>query len=118
MSATSNKDTNESGRHHWVAQRVTAVVMVPLTVWFVFTVIGLSGSSYQEVVSHFDSSWRISLMAIFVACVFYHGYLGLQVVIEDYVADTSIRAWAVIAARYAAILFAVVGIVSALRIGV
>lgn len=117
MSATSNSQSDSTGRHHWVVQRATAVALVPLMIWFVFTVVSLAGSSYEQAVAHFSSSWRISLMVIFVAMVFYHGYLGLQVVIEDYIDDASLRTWMLIAVKALAILFAVTGIVSAIRIG-
>jgi len=109
---------NSSGRHHWIAQRVTAVALVPLMIWFLFTAVSLTGSSYEQAVLHFSSSWRISLMVIFVAVLFYHGYLGLQVVIEDYVADITVRHWLIVLVKFLAVLLAVTGIVSALRIGV
>lgn len=118
MSATPNSKSDSAGRHHWVVQRATAVALVPLMIWFVLTVVSLTGSSYDEVVAHFNSSWRISLMVIFVATVFYHGYLGLQVVVEDYISDTNVRMWMLVAVKFLAILFAVVGIVSTLRIGI
>lgn len=111
-------EANASGRHHWLVQRVTAVVLIPLLIWFVFTVVSLTGSDYQEVVTHFSSSWRISLMMILVAVVFYHGYLGLEVVLEDYVANQKYRMWFLLITKCAAILFAIVGLVSTLRIGV
>jgi len=107
-----------SGKHHWIAQRVTAIVLLPLSIWFLFTVIGLVGSSYEQAVMHFASSWRVSLMIIFVAVLFYHGYLGLQVVIEDYISDTAIRMWSITLVKCLAVLLAVTGIVSALRIGI
>ena len=88
-----------SGRHHWIVQRLSAIVLVPLTIWFVFTVIALSGASYEQAVAHFDSSIRVTLMILFVASIFYHGALGLEVVIEDYVADLRLRSILIMAVK-------------------
>ena len=74
----------EGVQHFWV-QRVSAVALVPLSLWFVFSVAQLPVESYGAV-KHWLSSPSVAvMMALFVATVFYHSMLGIQVVVEDYI---------------------------------
>jgi succinate dehydrogenase / fumarate reductase membrane anchor subunit len=80
----------KSGVHHFWVQRLTAIALIPLTLWFVFSVAQLAGADYGAVkwwVSH--PSVAVTL-ALFLAVSFYHAALGVQVVIEDYVGS---EAW-------------------------
>jgi len=75
----------KDGTGHWWAQRVTAVALVPLTLWFVISLLRLPGLDYETVhdwASVPDNGFLASLM---VAVTGYHSYLGTNVIIEDYV---------------------------------
>lgn len=78
-----------SARHgvsHWWFQRVTAVAMIPLIVWFVTSVISVMISpDINIVVGWFSSPINSLLMVLLFCAMFFHAKLGLQVVIEDYV---------------------------------
>lgn len=73
------------GLHHWIVQRITAIALIPLTIWFVVSLIQLSGSDYAQAVAFFKSPLNAVLMAGVIIAAFWHAALGLQVVIEDYV---------------------------------
>jgi succinate dehydrogenase / fumarate reductase membrane anchor subunit len=75
----------KEGTAHWWAQRVTAVALVPLTLWFVANVIALAGAPRIDVLAWLASPVAAVLMLLLVAAVFRHAQLGLQVVVEDYV---------------------------------
>jgi len=75
----------KEGVAHWWAQRTTAVALVPLSLWFVASVIALAGADYAGVVSWFKSPFNATLMILLIGATFYHAALGLQVVLEDYV---------------------------------
>lgn len=75
----------KDGTHHWWVQRLTALALIPLTVWFVASVISLVGAGHGAVVSWIGNPVSATLMLILIVAVFYHAYLGLQIVIEDYV---------------------------------
>jgi succinate dehydrogenase / fumarate reductase membrane anchor subunit len=75
----------KDGTHHWWGQRVTAIALVPLTVWFVVSVIGLAGAPYAEFKAWAGSPVVAVLLLALVAATFQHMRLGLQVVVEDYV---------------------------------
>jgi succinate dehydrogenase / fumarate reductase membrane anchor subunit len=73
------------GSHHWWRQRVTAVALFPLTLWFAVAVSQLPSANYQNVVLWMSQPWNSLLLLSFILLSIYHAMLGLQVVIEDYV---------------------------------
>lgn len=73
------------GAGHWWAQRLTAIALVPLTLWFVASVVALAGASHAEVVAWLGAPVPAVLMILMIVATFHHAQLGLQVVIEDYI---------------------------------
>ena len=74
-----------AGAAHWWAQRLTALALVPLTLWFLCAVIRMIGATRDDVVFWMAGPLPIVLMIALVIATFHHLQLGLQVVIEDYV---------------------------------
>lgn len=106
----------KSGVHHWIAQRVTAVALIPLGIWFVGAFIVLSTSSYEVAHAWLSSSWTATLAIFFVLVLFYHGYLGLQVILEDYISHELSKWSLIVAAKLISIFLALLVIVSILKI--
>ena len=106
-----------AGSHHWWAQRLTAIALVPLTLWFIFSVIHLTGATHQVVIAWLSSPLTLGLMLALIVATFHHLQLGVQVVIEDYVHDERAKLTAVLVVRALCILLALVCIVSVLKIG-
>ena len=76
----------KDGTAHWLWQRVTALVLIPTTVWFVFSLMHLIvGSSHENLMNWMAAPWNALMLLLFVSALFYHARLGMQVVIEDYV---------------------------------
>ena len=75
----------KAGAAHWWAQRLTALALVPLTLWFLCAVMRLIGATRDDVVFWMAGPLPIVLMIALVIATFHHLQLGLQVVIEDYV---------------------------------
>jgi len=75
----------KSGVHHWLAQRVTAVFLVFLAGWLVYTVFALAGADYATARAFVARPFNAALLVLLVISMLYHAMLGLQVVIEDYV---------------------------------
>jgi succinate dehydrogenase / fumarate reductase membrane anchor subunit len=73
------------GVGHWWMQRVTAVALLPLTLWFVWSLLGLQLQSYDEVRGWLGQPWVAVLTILLVITLAWHSKLGVQVVIEDYV---------------------------------
>jgi succinate dehydrogenase / fumarate reductase membrane anchor subunit len=106
-----------AGSHHGWAQRLTSLALVPLTLWFVFSVVHLSGASHQLVIDWLSAPLTLGLMLALVVATFHHLQLGVQVVIEDYVHDERAKLGAVLAVKALCVLLALVCIVSVLKIG-
>lgn len=75
----------KEGVDHWWLQRVTAVALVPLSLWFVAALIAHLGADYASMVAWLRSPLAAVAMILLVIASFLHMALGLQVVIEDYV---------------------------------
>jgi succinate dehydrogenase / fumarate reductase membrane anchor subunit len=75
----------KEGVGHWWAQRLSAIALVPLSVWFVVAAISLIGADYAEFQAWLAIFGNALLMILTVGVLFYHAALGIQVVIEDYV---------------------------------
>jgi len=71
--------------HHWWAQRLTAVVLVPLSLWFVYSLAIMHSADYETVILWLNNLDNCLLMLFFIFSLYYHAMLGLQVVIEDYI---------------------------------
>lgn len=105
----------KAGVGAWWAERVSAVALVPLTLWFTASIIAHTGSDYATLVVWLKTPLTAILMILLLIAVFYHTALGLQVVIEDYI-HSGARFAAVIAVRLGCSALAAVGIVAILRI--
>ncbi|MDR3441080.1 succinate dehydrogenase, hydrophobic membrane anchor protein [Telmatospirillum sp.] len=106
----------KQGVSHFLWQRLTAVALVPLAIWFVISVVSLAGADY----SHFRTwlSWpgNTTLMILLIFAVFRHAQLGVQVVVEDYVHDAGLKLVSLIAVKFIALFFGVFAAVSVLRV--
>ncbi len=107
----------KAGSHHWWAQRVTAIALLPLTLWFIFSVVHLSGASHQMVIDWLSAPLTLGLMLALIVTTFHHLQLGVQVVIEDYVHSEPVKMGAVLLMKAVCVLLALVCIVSVLKIG-
>lgn len=106
------------GFSHWWLQRVSAVALIPLSLWFVFSIVSLIQGDYETAVVFFDSPIQTSLMLIFVLVLIFHAQTGLQVVIEDYIHKKSINLIMLYGVKFLSALMAVLAVVSIFRIGV
>lgn len=74
-----------SGVEHWWSQRFSAILLIPLVIWLVWAFSVLVGADYAEASAWLARPWNAGMAILFVASAFYHGRLGVQVVIEDYI---------------------------------
>ena len=106
----------KEGVEDWWIQRVTAVALIPLTLWFAALLIALSGSDYNAVIAWLRTPFVTILMVLLLIMLCQHVALGIQVVIEDYVHSDRVKIPAVVAIRYASFGIAVAGIIATLHI--
>lgn len=105
------------GVHHWWAQRLTAIALIPLVVWFAISLVMLSGADYDIARAWIGSPLVMVLLILTIVIGLHHGQLGLQVVIEDYVHGDGWKLALIVAVRFVAVMFGLAATVAILRIG-
>ena len=105
------------GLHHWWAQRLTAIALIPLVVWFAISLVMLSGADYDVARAWIGSPLVMVLLILTISIGLHHGQLGMQVVIEDYVHGDGWKLALIVTVRFIAVVFGLAAIVAILRIG-
>jgi succinate dehydrogenase / fumarate reductase, membrane anchor subunit len=100
----------KEGVEHWWLQRITAVALVPLSLWFVVAAIRLVGADVDNVRDWVGNPLPAILLVLLLIATFYHSALGLQVVIEDYVHADFAKLGLVVVVRLGCFALAVAGI--------
>jgi succinate dehydrogenase / fumarate reductase, membrane anchor subunit len=104
------------GVEHWWMQRVTAAALIPLTLWFVVSLIALTGSDYNAFIAWLKAPFVAILMVLVLVALFHHMALGLQVVVKDCVHSDRAKIPTVVAIHLACFALAVAGIFATVRI--
>ncbi len=108
----------KEGVQHWWMQRLTAIALVPLSLWFIVSMVSMTGVEYRVFRDWMGHTYHALLLMLLVAVGFHHAQLGLQVVIEDYVHHEGAKIASLIAIKFLAFLLAVGTIYGILRIGI
>jgi succinate dehydrogenase / fumarate reductase membrane anchor subunit len=107
---------SHSGTGHFWRERVTSVALIPLSLWFAFSVLGLTGTNEVTMVQYLARPWNALLMAAFAVTSAYHMSLGLQVVIDDYVHTAGAKLFLLILVRAVTIAIIAVSLFALIRI--
>ena len=100
----------------WWSQRVLALILIPLSLWFLMEILSHTQAGYDAVLKWAAQPWNSVALALFFGALFYHSSLGLTVIIEDYVPHPGWRAWAVLKIRFLNLALAVLSWFFILRI--
>jgi succinate dehydrogenase / fumarate reductase membrane anchor subunit len=106
----------KDGTGHWWAQRVSAIALIPLTLWFLFSLLTLPGLDYLTVKTWLSFPMSGLLAVLLVAALTYHSYLGTIVVIEDYVHSAGMKVLSLLSLRFLYVLAGGAAIFSILRV--
>jgi succinate dehydrogenase membrane anchor subunit len=106
----------KEGVQHWWAQRLTALALVVLMLWFSSSLIAHLGASRAAALHWLAAPLPAITMLLLLIAGFYHMALGVQVVIEDYVANEWVKLAALVLNRFVALALAVAGVYAVLRI--
>ncbi len=104
------------GSHHWWLQRVTALALVPLVVWFMFSIVGQVGKDLETVRTWIAQPHVAVLLVLSLSLMFYHGQLGMQVIIDDYVHRSGLRLCCLRVTRVVLLVSGFAGAFAVLRI--
>ena len=107
----------KDGTGHFWGQRVSGVALVLLGLWFVVSAATTQGFAYADAVAFIGEPINGVLLSLLVITVAYHSFLGVQVVIEDYVHSHGLKLLSLIVARFVHILLAATGLYGILKIG-
>jgi succinate dehydrogenase / fumarate reductase, membrane anchor subunit len=106
----------KDGTAHWWAQRVSAVALIPLTLWFAFSLLTLPSFDYDTVRIWLSVPISGFLAVLLVAVLTYHSYLGSVVIVEDYVTAAGMKVLWLLMLRFLYVLCGGAGIFAILRI--
>jgi succinate dehydrogenase / fumarate reductase membrane anchor subunit len=106
----------KDGLSHWWMQRLTAIALIPLVVWFAISLVMLSGADYGIVRAWIGSPLVMVLLILTITIGLHHGQLGMQVVLEDYT-NGAWRVTLIVLVKFIAVIFGLGAIVAILRIG-
>jgi succinate dehydrogenase / fumarate reductase membrane anchor subunit len=104
----------KDGFHHWWIERLSAIALVPLTLWFAAGVVGIAGADYATFSAWLAKPWNAGLMICFISAAFLHGKMGMEVIVEDYVEPRCVQLAVRIFLNLAAFALGAISVVSVL----
>ncbi len=105
----------KEGVHHWYAQRASAVLLIFLVGWIIFSIFSLAGGGYEASAAFIASPVNGAFLGLLLIVVLYHAMLGLQVVIEDYVHNPAVEIVLYFITRAGAYVMMALGVVHILK---
>jgi succinate dehydrogenase / fumarate reductase, membrane anchor subunit len=106
----------KEGVAHWWAQRLSAILLIPLSIWFLYSAARMVGADYGDARVYLAQPLNAFLMMAFVLTLLYHGMLGIQVVVEDYIHQRALELGLQIVVKLAAFLCALGTVYALIRI--
>jgi succinate dehydrogenase / fumarate reductase membrane anchor subunit len=104
------------GVGHWWAQRMTSLALIPLALWFVASLVTLTGADHATARDWIGAPVPAALLVLLIVAAFYHGALGFQVIIEDYIHHEGVKVAALIAVNAVSLLLGLTGVLAVLTI--
>jgi succinate dehydrogenase / fumarate reductase membrane anchor subunit len=106
----------KEGVEHWWLQRLTALALVALSLWFVWVVVHLSRAGHEAALTFVAQPVNTVLLILTSVLSFWHGALGLQVIYEDYIGHEGARLAAIVLTKFVAVLLITATVLAVLRI--
>ncbi len=106
----------KDGVHHWWVQRLTSVALVPLTVWFVVSILSLPALDRATVAAWMGQLWTAVFLVLLVLTAAWHSQLGVRVVVEDYVHGNGAKALTLVLVTFFHVVVAAAGVLAILKV--
>ncbi|MBL4612824.1 MAG: succinate dehydrogenase, hydrophobic membrane anchor protein [Emcibacter sp.] len=106
----------KSGTEHWWMQKIAAVALIPLTIWFVASIVQMTQADYFTVKAWLSSPVSAILMLLYIVIGLYHLRLGLQAIVEDYIHAEGMKIFLQFSILFGCTIIAVASIFSVLKI--
>lgn len=107
----------KEGTGHWWMQRVTAIALIGLGLWFMISLVTIGDLGYHSTIAWLARPLNAVLLSSFVLTMLYHSKLGVQIVIEDYVSSPAWKVAGLLLSVFVHLLLAMAGVIAILRIG-
>ncbi len=106
----------KDGTHHWWHQRLTALALIPLSFWFIYSLLSMVTADYTAVTQWLRLPYVSVLLILFLVSLFYHAQLGLQIVIEDYIHSEWQKVASIILMKFLVVIGALASVLSVLNV--
>ena len=116
LAIAKNHGSAKSGVHHWTTQRLSALLLIPLVGWLLFCICMAMSTDFATMRLWLAQPWNTVAALLLNATLFYHGQLGMQVIIEDYIHNRWLEISLQIVVKLGALILAVLGTLAILRI--
>ena len=106
----------KEGVTHWWSQRLTSIALIPLGLWFGYSIVGLLPADQAAAITWLQSPLQSGLLVLFILVVFWHAFLGLQVVVEDYIHTEWLKVTMLMALKMILALLATISVLMVLQV--
>lgn len=106
----------KQGSHHWWHQRLSALALIPLSLWFIYSLLSMVSADYMTVVHWLRLPYVTVLLIMFIVSLFYHTVLGVQVVIEDYIDSEWQKITSIILVKFLVVIGTLASVLSILNV--
>ena len=106
----------KQGIQHWWQQRLTAILLIPLSLWLTAALISMTTMDYVAITEWLKAPINATLLILFVTALFHHAQLGMQVVIEDYVESEWQKITGLVLVKFLALFAGLVSVLAILKI--
>jgi len=99
----------------WITQRVTALLLIPLSFWFIYHCISFQNFNYEEIINFFSSFINSFLFLFLMITMLIHSQLGCETIIEDYITSKNYKIftiWIIKLITYSTALISVISVIS------
>lgn len=106
----------KQGTHHWWQQRLTAIALTPLSLWFIYSQLIIGSADHASVTRWMSDTMNAVLLILFIVSLFHHAQLGIQVVIEDYIDSGWQKMSSIILIKFIALFAGLASVIAILKV--
>ena len=110
------KSLKNHGLAHWKLQRISAIAMVPLVIWFTSSLMLVLINGYEQSIEWLQNPFNATGLILLFGILYFHAASGLQVVIEDYVHHEGLKIASLILIKLIAFVLGLLSILCVLKI--
>jgi len=108
--------STKTGSHHWLAQKISAIALIPLILWLVFSFVQIAEDPQSYLPVFFAYPLNAVMGILLITTSLYHGSLGLRVVFEDYISNKTKMHFYIMLVNFISILTSVAAVVAIIRL--